>query len=136
MTSVIGLGFKLGEINYYIKDLETSIKVTRERLAYYSTSSEWRENKVDELQGTVYRIARQEADLRVLTALKDHMRYRDATKDEPKPWTKSDIYRTLLEDFVLRGADYAWSGRGNDLKRVIFDAHREAVEGLKHQLRD
>jgi hypothetical protein len=45
--------------------------------------------------------------------------------------TETDVLgavRQYLTEVLLEGADDTWSGRGNDLARVCFDAKREAVK--------
>ena len=66
------------------------------------------------------------AETRV-AVLSTALRYVDA--DEP------DRARAVLLEFALTGPDDAWSGRGNDGKRVAADARRDAVRDALSALR-
>lgn len=103
--------------------LETmeSVKQLRGRLA---VGADGKDTKA--LQEILHDIARGEAEAEILFTARALL--------SKEGTTGKDVWAYLLESVIARGADDDWSGRGNDLRRVIFDAKRQTVTDLKYGL--
>jgi hypothetical protein len=94
-----------------------SIRITREGIAAGAATDDF---STDRLLALVEALAAKEAEARIWTEVAGAL-YRDC----PLP----EIRRTLTE-YLLRGADDGWSGRGNDHLRKIHDHVRRTIETI------
>jgi hypothetical protein len=114
-----------------VRTLHTSLTRTiashRKYLAEYAVSPEWKNSKTDNLLDVVQEIAALEAKALILDNV--------ATWLESAPSvTGQDVYNQLVKDFMSSGANDTWSGRGNDLKRIVHEAKRETIVDLEYGL--
>lgn len=109
-------------------DLEKSVKAARERLATEATSDTWEQNRTENLLSSVHAITKLEAKLAVLQTAVQYLEH------ETKP-TGDQVWQDLVNDFALRSVDDTWSGRGNELKRIVHEAHVDILRDLKYELK-
>lgn len=109
-------------------DAVEQVKTLRARLAKFSTSDEWSKNNTENLLSALHDVVTAEAEAYVLRAAATYLSH------ESKP-TGAEVWDELVREIALNPVDDAWSGRGNDLKRVRHAASIEAVKDLKFSLK-
>jgi hypothetical protein len=115
-------GFQLVNVDDHREAAEKSLNRARNDLAQAVTDRVSSRDLLDYLHS----VAQLEVRLEILTLVETAINEYDARGE--------DVYTDLLEMFVLNGADDSWSGRGNDLRRVRFDAARSLIKDLKRPL--
>lgn len=126
------LDIDLTNVSKSVESKKNQIESRRESVAGNIVSDEWKFNKIESIASAVQDIAGMEGELQVLTDLE---RYMEIFHKGEKNFTLEDIYAQLLQSHVMNGADDRWSGRGNDLRRTVFEAKLELLRDLKYALR-
>lgn len=88
-------------------------------------------NRVDDLAQRVQDLAAQEAILGLEDLVCRMMVVHDLTEEQ----ARIRAGKRVASDLLTVGADDTWSGRGNDLARVVFDAKRKwAAKAIEAEL--
>lgn len=97
-----------------------ALETSRERLANATLAGA---SSMNELQHSLFHVASAEAFFH----LESLAEKRSVKMGVPVDRARKGVARHTLRALLEHGADDGWSGRGNELKRVQFDAKREWV---------